>query len=314
MNNESQIVLYQPDDSIRLEVKIDAGNETVWLNRNQIAELFGRDVKTIGKHINNALREELATETETTVYDVNNPKNPTGAKFATVQIEGGREVTRQVEYYNLDVILSVGYRVKSNRGIQFRRWSNTILKQYLLQGYSINRHLVALQERTDQRFADIEQRLDNQQKQIDFFVRTNVPPIEGIFYEGQVLDARLFAEQLIKIAKREVVLIDNYIDSRSFDILELRNPGVEATIYVERIGRGLQSLQQTAHTQSGRTVHLAETSQRVHDRFLIIDDEVYHLGASLNELGKRLFAFSRLQMDKEIIMRSVISHQQSVIK
>ena len=309
MNNESQIVLYQPDDSIRLEVKIDAGNETVWLNRNQIAELFGRDVKTIGKHINNALREELATETETNVSDVNKQNNPTVAKFATVQIEGGREVTRQVEYYNLDVILSVGYRVKSNRGIQFRRWSNTILKQYLLQGYSINRHLVALQERTDQRFADIEQRLDNQQKQIDFFVRTNVPPIEGIFYEGQVLDARLFAEQLIKIAKREVVLIDNYIDSRSFDILELRNPGVEATIYVERIGRGLQSLQQTAHTQSGRTVHLAETSQRVHDRFLIIDDEVYHLGASLNELGKRLFAFSRLQMDKGIIMRSVISHQ-----
>ena len=303
----SQIVLYQPDDSIRLEVKIDAGNETVWLNRNQIAELFGRDVKTIGKHINNALREELATETETNVSDVNNQNNPTVAKFATVQIEGGREVTRQVEYYNLDVILSVGYRVKSNRGIQFRRWSNTILKQYLLQGYSINRHLVALQERTDQRFADIEQRLDNQQKQIDFFVRTNVPPIEGIFYEGQVLDARLFAEQLIKIAKREIVLIDNYIDSRSFDILELRNPGVEATIYVERIGRGLQSLQQTAHTQSGRTVHLAETSQRVHDRFLIIDDEVYHLGASLNELGKRLFAFSRLQMDKGIIMRSVIN-------
>ena len=309
MNNESQIVLYQPDDSIRLEVKIDAGNETVWLNRNQIAELFGRDVKTIGKHINNALREELATETETNVSDVNNQNNPTVAKFATVQIEGGREVTRQVEYYNLDVILSVGYRVKSNRGIQFRRWSNTILKQYLLQGYSINRHLVALQERTDQRFANIEQRLDNQQKQIDFFIRTNVPPVEGIFYEGQVLDARLFAEQLIKIAKREVVLIDNYIDSRSFDILELRNPGVEATIYVERIGRGLQSLQQTAHTQSGRTVHLAETSQRVHDRFLIIDDEVYHLGASLNELGKRLFAFSRLQMDKEIIMRSVISNQ-----
>ena len=312
MQNESQIVLYQPDDSIRLEVKIDAGNETVWLNRNQIAELFGRDVKTIGKHINNALREELATETETNVSDVNKQNNPTVAKFATVQIEGGREVTRQVEYYNLDVILSVGYRVKSNRGIQFRRWSNTILKQYLLQGYSINRHLVALQERTDQRFADIEQRLDNQQKQIDFFVRTNVPPIEGIFYEGQVLDARLFAEQLIKIAKREVVLIDNYIDSRSFDILELRNPGVEATIYVERIGRGLQSLQQTAHTQSGRTVHLAETSQRVHDRFLIIDDEVYHLGASLNELGKRLFAFSRLQMDKGIIMRSVISHRSAI--
>ena len=303
--NESQIVLYQPDDSIRLEVKIDAGNETVWLNRNQIAELFGRDVKTIGKHINNALREELASESLTDEYEASQSSNPSVAKFATVQIEGGREVTRQVEYYNLDVILSVGYRVKSNRGIQFRRWSNTILKQYLLQGYNINHHLVALQERTDQRFADIEQRLDNQQKQIDFFIRTNVPPVEGIFYEGQVLDARLFAEQLIRIAKREVVLIDNYIDSRSFDILELRNPGVEATIFVDRIGRGLQSLQQTASIQSGRIVQLSETRQRVHDRFLIIDDEVYHLGASLNELGKRLFAFSRLQMDKEIIMHQV---------
>ena len=164
--NESQIVLYQPDDSIRLEVKIDAGNETVWLNRNQIAELFGRDVKTIGKHINNALREELASETGVNEYEATQSSNPSVAKFATVQIEGGREVTRQVEYYNLDVVLSVGYRVKSNRGIQFRRWSNTILKQYLLQGYNINRHLVALQERTDQRFANIEQRLDNQQKQI----------------------------------------------------------------------------------------------------------------------------------------------------
>ena len=303
--NESQIVLYQPDDSIRLEVKIDAGNETVWLNRNQIAELFGRDVKTIGKHINNALREELASETGVNEYEATQSSNPTVAKFATVQIEGGREVTRQVEYYNLDVVLSVGYRVKSNRGIQFRRWSNTILKQYLLQGYNINRHLVALQERTDQRFANIEQRLDNQQKQIDFFIRTNVPPVEGIFYEGQVLDARLFAEQLIHIARREVILIDNYIDSRSFDILELRNPGVDATIYVERIGRGLHSLQQTAHAQCGRMIHLKETRQRVHDRFLIIDDEVYHLGASLNELGKRLFAFSRLQMDKELIMQQV---------
>ena len=144
-----------------------------------------------------------------------------------VQKEGNRDVTRKIEYYNLDAILSVGYRVNSVNATASRRWSNTILKQYLLQGYSINRHLVALQERTDQRFADIEQRLDNQQKQIDFFVRTNVPPIEGIFYERQVLDARLFAEQLIKIAKREVVLIDNCIDSRSFDILELRSPHSE---------------------------------------------------------------------------------------
>ena len=269
MQNESQIVLYQPDDSIRLEVKIDAGNETVWLTQQQIAELFGTKRPAITKHLSNIYKSgEL-------------DKASTCSILEHMGNDGKQHYT--TASYNLDVILSAGY--------------------------SINRHLVALQERTDQRFANIEQRLDNQQKQIDFFIRTNVPPVEGIFYEGQVLDARLFAEQLIKIAKREVVLIDNYIDSRSFDILELRNPEVEATIYVERIGRGLQSLQQTAHTQTGRTVHLAETRQRVHDRFLIIDDEVYHLGASLNELGKRLFAFSRLQMDKEIIMRSVITHQ-----
>ena len=136
--NESQIVLYQPDNSIRLEVKIDAGNETVWLNRNQIAELFGRDVKTIGKHINNALREELASETGVNEYEATQSSNPTVAKFATVQIEGEREVERNIEYYSLDVIISVGYRVKSKRGVEFRRWANSVLKQYILKGYAVN--------------------------------------------------------------------------------------------------------------------------------------------------------------------------------
>lgn len=288
---ESQIVLYQPDDSIRLEVKIDAEHETVWLTQQQIADLFGTKRPAITKHLSNIYKSgELDKASTCSILE--HMGNDGKQQYSTA-------------YYNLDAILSVGYRVNSINATAFRRWANTILKQYLLHGYSINRHLIALQERTDQRFSQIEQRLDSQQRQIDFFIRTNVPPVEGIFYEGQVLDARLFAEQLIRIAQREVILIDNYIDARSFDILELRNPGVTAIIYVEHVGKGLQALQKTAQTQCGRQVQLAETRQRVHDRFLIIDEEVYHLGASLNELGKRLFAFSRLQMDKEIIMSQV---------
>lgn len=160
--------------------------------------------------------------------------------------------------------------------------------------HSINHQLVALQERVDNRFNSLEQRLDKHDEQIAFFIRTNQPPIEGIFYEGQVLDARDFAESLIKSAQREILLIDNYIDARTFEILEVRPPGVTAAIYVERIGNGLRNLQQTSCTQTSRTIDLRQTSQRMHDRFLIIDDTVYHLGASLNELGKRLFAFSKM--------------------
>ena len=316
MNNElqpidatSEIVLYQPDENIKLDVRIS--NDTVWLTRNQMATLFGRDVKTIGKHINNALREELAvsvvaknaiTDPITTTLSKNatlRTENPVVAKFATTASDGK---VHQTEHYSLDMILSVGYRVHSPQGIAFRAWANQVLKQYLLRGYAINHQLVALQERVDERFTAIEQRIDRHEEQIAFFIRTNQPPIEGIFYKGQVLDARDFAENLIKTAQREVLLIDNYIDARTFQILEVRNPGVTAAIYVERIGNGLRTLQQTSHTQTTRTIDLRTTSQRMHDRFLIIDDTVYHLGASLNELGKRLFAFSKMSISKTMLV------------
>ncbi len=284
----SQIVLYKPEEDVVLEVKLD--KNTIWLSQQQIADLFGVQKSAISKHMKNIfgtgelVREQVVSKMETTAAD--------GKRY-------------KVDYYNLDLILSVGYRVNSRNATQFRIWATSVLRDYLLRGYSINHQLVAMQERIDTRFSKLEERVSKNEEQINFFIRTNVPPVEGIFYEGQVLDARLFAEQLIRIAKREVILIDNYIDSRTFDILEYRNQGVDATIYVERIGRGLQALQSTAQTQSGRIVRLAETRQRVHDRFLIIDDEVYHLGASLNELGKRLFAFSRLQMSKSVILCQV---------
>ena len=284
----SQIVLYKPEEDVVLEVKLD--KNTIWLSQQQIADLFGVQKSAISKHMKNIfgtgelVREQVVSKMETTASD--------GKRY-------------KVDYYNLDLILSVGYRVNSRNATQFRIWATSVLRDYLLRGYSINHQLVAMQERIDTRFSQLEERVSKNEEQINFFIRTNVPPVEGIFYEGQVLDARLFAEQLIRIAKCEVILIDNYIDSRTFDILEYRNQGVDATIYVERIGRGLQALQSTAQTQSGRIVRLAETRQRVHDRFLIIDDEVYHLGASLNELGKRLFAFSRLQMSKPVILCQV---------
>ncbi len=289
----SQIVLYRPDETISIEVRLDAEHDTVWLSQAQMADLYGTLRQAITKHIKNIYNSyELQREETCSILEL-------------VQKEGDRMVRRNVEFYNLDVIISVGYRVNTRQGIQFRQWANRVLRNYLLRGYSINRQLVAMQERIDSRFSKLEDRVSKNEEQIDFFIRTNVPPIEGIFYEGQVLDARLFAEQLVRLAKHEVILIDNYIDSRSFDILELRNQAVGATIYVERIGRGLQVLQSASQTQNGRVIQLVETRQRVHDRFLIIDEEVYHLGASLNELGKRLFAFSRLQMSKSMILSLV---------
>ena len=178
-----EIILYQPDNSIRLEVRLY--EETVWLNRTQLAILFDRDVKTIGKHINNALHEELS---DCSVV----------AKFATTAIDGK---TYQVEHYNLDMVVSIGYRVKSKRGIEFRKWANIVLKNYLLRGYVINK-----------RVEQLEQRGAKTEEQIGFFVRTALPPVEGIFYDGQVFDAYTFVADLIRSAQKQVILIDNYVD------------------------------------------------------------------------------------------------------
>ena len=188
---QGEIILYQPDETTRLEVRME--NETVWLNRQQLSELFGRDIKTIGKHINNALKEELKDMA-------------TVAKFATVQKEGDRCVTRQVEYYNLDLILSVGYRVKSYRGILFRRWANGVLKDYLLKGYSVNQRLNDM----GKELTRIKETLSEHSRKIDFFVRTSLPPVEGIFFDGQIFDAYKFATDLIKSAKKSLLLIKLY--------------------------------------------------------------------------------------------------------
>ena len=277
---KSEIILYQPNETVSLEVRMES--ETVWLNRNQIAMLFGRDVKTIGKHINNALREELQNMA-------------TVANFATVQNEGGRVVKRSVEYYNLDMVLSVGYRVKSPQGVLFRQWANKVLKEYMLRGYSIN-----------QRFERLEQRVAQTENKIDFFVRTSLPPVEGLMHEGQIFDARVCVENLIKQAKQEVIMIDGYVDAATFEILDVRQKGVSATIYTERIGESLLRIKELHDSQyTDKTIELKKYAENFHDRFLIIDDVVYHFGASFKDLGNRLFAFNKMGLDKNLILSAV---------
>lgn len=270
---ENEIVLYQPNEAIHLEVRIE--EDTVWLNRNQMAILFGRDVKTIGKHVNNALREELQGMA-------------TVAKFAIVQNEGGRSVVRMVEFYNLDMILSVGYRVKSSQGILFRQWANTILKEYLLKGYSIN-----------QRFERLEQRVSKTEEKIDFFVHTALPPVEGIFFDGQIFDAYTFVSDLVRSAKSRIILFDNYVDDTVLTLLDKRADGVSAQIYTRSITQQL-ALDLQRHNAQYRPIAI-DAFQNTHDRFLCIDDTVYHIGASLKDLGKKWFAFNRMEIGAEAL-------------
>ena len=276
-DKKGEIVLYQPDSSVRIEVLLKG--ETIWLNRQQISELFGRDVKTIGKHINNALREELSGL-------------PTVAKFATVQTEGGRKIVREIEYYDLDMILSIGYRVKSQRGIQFRKWSNTILKEYILKGYAVN-----------DRIERIEGRLTETEKKIDFFIRTSLPPAQGVFFEGQIFEAYAFAARVIRSAKGSIVLLDNYIDESVLILLSKRGPGVSAEIYTRHVSPQLR-LDIERHNAQFEPVNV-KISEAFHDRFLIIDHTVYYIGSSLKDLGKKLFAFSKMDLEDTDILEKL---------
>ena len=275
-NQANEIIMYQPDDTLALDVRVK--DESVWLNRNQIAELFGRDVKTIGKHIANALREELEGI-------------PVVAKFATTATDGK---TYQVEHYNLEMITSIGYRVKSSRGIQFRVWANKVLKEYLLRGYSINQRLMQLEDRIDRRLSEHDRHLLQLDEKVDFFVRSSLQPKEGVFFNGQIFDAYALVADLIRHAKTRIVVIDNYIDDTVLVQLSKRQPGVTVDIYDGQISKLLrQDVEKHNEQYPGVTLH---KYTKAHDRFLIIDEEVYHIGASLKDLGKKLFAFSKMEV------------------
>lgn len=267
---------------LSLDVRVE--NETVWLNRNQIALLFDRDVKTIGKHINNALKEELDGLSVV-------------AKFATTASDGK---TYQVEFYDIEMITSIEYRVKSKRGIQFRVWANKILKVYLLRGYSVNQRLLQMENRIDRRLLEHDKRLDELTDKVDFFIRTSLPPKEGIFFNGQIFDAHEFVCRLIKSANKRIILIDNYVDETVLVQLDNRKPGVSAMIYTGAIIRTFrQSLRR--HNRQYAPIDV-RTADRIHDRFLIIDDTLYHIGASIKDLCKKLFAFSKMEISPSVIL------------
>ncbi len=268
---ENEIVLYQPNDAIHLEVRM--AEESVWLTQSQIALLFGVGQPAISKHLNNIFKSgELD---EDSVYSVLEYTAAVGKIYKT-------------KFYNLDAILSVGYRVNSINATMFRKWANNVLKDYLLKGYSVN-----------QRFERLEQRISLTEEKIDFFVRTALPPLQGIFYDGQIFDAYTFVSDLIRSAKSRIILFDNYVDDTVLTLLDMRTDGVSAQIYTRSISRQL-SLDLQRHNAQYRPIAI-DAFQNAHDRFLCIDDTVYHLGASLKDLGKNWFAFSRMEIGVEAL-------------
>ena len=272
---QGEIILYQPDEAVKLEVRLE--DETVWLTQAQLVELFQSSKANISEHIKN-IYEQGELEENSTVRD-----------FRTVRQEGKRQVVRNISYYNLDAIISIGFRVNSKRGILFRQWANKVLKDYLLKGYSINRRL-----------SELEQTVSEHSNKVDFFVRTSLPPVEGIFFDGQIFDAYKFASDLIKSARQSLVLIDNYVDESVLLMLSKRQPGVTATIYTQRITSQLR-LDLDRHNGQYPPVDV-RTCKFSHDRFLIVDEtDVYHIGASLKDLGKKMFAFSKLDIPATVI-------------
>ncbi len=295
--NENQIVVYQPNETVRLDVRLE--NETVWLNRHQMAQLFGRDVKTIGKHIANALSEELAqTPVDADFATTQSQGNPTVSKFAIVQQEGGREVVRQVEHYNLDVVLSVGYRVKSAQGILFRRWANAVLRDYLLRGYSVNSRLNQLEDKVDRRFAKTEADIAELKDKVDFFVQTKEPPLQEVFYQGRFWDAKSLLIKFIRRAKKELIVIDAYPGVATLDMLAKRGRGVKIELVTHSNGELAESDFEAFGEQCGK---FTKTICGIcHDRFIIVDGkEIFWTGASLKDAGRLTFAAAK--MGAEII-------------
>ena len=287
MTNE--IVLYQPDESVQLEVRVQ--DESVWLSQQQMAELFATNRTSILRHISNIYKTHELEESATC------------AKIAQVRQEGNRTIVRQIPFYNLDMIISVGYRVNSIRGTRFRQWANKIIKDYMLRGYAVNQRLLAVEERMDRKFSAIESELRDHREKIDFFVRTNMPPAEQIFFEGQFFEARVLLEKLIKIAKKRVIIIDGYIDAATFEMLDVRAKGVTADIYSDS---EYKTLRDSHNASKGKQpVNSHKWSKSSHDRWVIIDDTLYHCGHSVKDLGKKLSAIMRMDWDPETVLKEV---------
>ena len=290
VTDDSQIVLYQPDDSIRLEVKLD--QDTVWLTQAQMTELFRTTRNNITMHIRNIFKEKELDEKSVCKETLHTAAD--GKRYRT-------------KIYNLDVIISVGYRVKSPIGTRFRQWANAVIKQYLLQGYSVNRHLIALQENMDKRMTHIEDVQAKQQQQLDFFIRTSTPPAEMVFFEGDFYTARVALENLIRTANHRVIIIDGYVSSLTLSVLDVRKPEVSATVYTVGVGQGMQRLMDE-HDRlfPDNHIDIRKWRNESHDRWLIIDDSLYHCGHSLNaNVGHKISAITLMGTSPEVILSEV---------
>ena len=291
--DDSQIVLYQPNESVKLEVKVDAGHETVWLTQQQIADLFGTKRPAITKHLSNIYASgELDKNSTCSILE--HMGNDSKQRYATT-------------YYNLDAIISVGYRVNSINATAFRRWATNVLRDYLLHGYSVNRHLIALQENMDKRMTHIEDIQAKQQQQLDFFIRTSTPPAEMVFFEGDFYTARVALENLVRTANHRVIIIDGYVSSLTLSVLDVRKSNVTATIYTVGVGQGMQRLMEE-HDRLFPDSHIdiRKWSNESHDRWLIIDDSLYHCGHSLNANGgHKISAITLMGTSPEVILSKV---------
>lgn len=285
-NAENQIVVYQPNETMRLDVRLE--NETVWLTQSQMAALFGCSTDNVGLHLKN-------------IYSCGElDKGATTEESSVVQIEGQRKVSRKVCLYNLDAIISVGYRVNSVLGVKFRQWATRVLKEYLLRGYSVNARMNQLEDKVDRRLAKHDERISTLEEKVDFFVQTKEPPLQGVFYNGQLWDAHALALKLIASAKRSLVLIDNWATAATLDLFAKKRKGVRVTVITsEHFKKGIPH-----HAISGTDIETFNAqypqltvryNETFHDRFLIVDDkELYLIGASLKDLGKKCFAFAKL--------------------
>ena len=289
MEQKSEIVLYQPEGSVSLEVRLE--NETVWLTQQQISELFGTGRQAITKHLKNIFASNELDE---------------NSVCSILELTAADGKNYKTKVYNLDAILSVGYRVNSKNATLFRRWANSVLKDYMLKGYSLNHRFERLEDKIDTRFQRYDSEIQRLSSQVDFFVRYSLPPIEGIFFAGQIFDAYKFVCDLVKSARKSIVLFDNYIDESVLTLFGKRGKSVSVVIYTDKITPQLELDIKRFNAQYSPVKVKLYT--KAHDRFLIIDGEIYHIGASLKDLGKKLFAFSKISaIPPEIIYKQIDS-------
>ena len=287
---QGELVIYQANDDVKIEVVLN--EDMVWLSQSQIVQLFQSSKANISEHIKS-------------IYHQNElDKDSTIRNFRTVRIEGNREVLRNITYYNLDVIISVGFRVNTKIGIHFRQWANNILKNNLLKGYSINQRIDYIENKFDTKLYNYDVQLKEISEQINYFVQKSMPPVQGVFYGGEIFEAYKFVSNLIKIANESIIVIDNYIDESVLTMLDKRKDGVMATIYTDKISNQLK-LDLERHNKQYSAIEI-QTVKDIHDRFVIIDNEdVFHIGASLKDLGKKLFAFSKLNLPVDVLLKGL---------